>query len=283
MDHKPAPESQTLHDLPMIVHLQGDEDFVTEFSIDAEEAMYKLGIKRSRLTQISGKELRVGRIRVDRYVRPMYRAKDIEDYQNWTRATATHQSASQILQSSVTEMLANLKDVSSSQTHIQTERLKTLQHALLQSFHMSTKRVLDEFKADMRKKNLEQEQGLSTLQRVLKLSYELQESLNKLHGVLQDEWGTNRELFESMHKDWRESQQQVAKFKKDLLAAAAKNDDALSTAMVALESINGRLDSFEQILSRMEKERVRKDDHLQTLRKNKLRQARRIRRHIAKK
>ncbi len=48
-------------DLPMIVWLRGDELYVDEFCLDADAAMKALGIKRSRLTQISGKELRVGR------------------------------------------------------------------------------------------------------------------------------------------------------------------------------------------------------------------------------
>lgn len=81
-------------DLPMVVWLRGDEPVADEFVIDAEGAMQMLGIKRSRLTQISGRELRVGRIRIDRYTRPVYRMKDILEYKNWTRSTATHARAS---------------------------------------------------------------------------------------------------------------------------------------------------------------------------------------------
>jgi hypothetical protein len=63
-------ESAT-NDFPMIVWLRGDEPWFSQFDMDAEAVMSALGIKRSRLTQISGKELRVGRVRMDRYIRPV--------------------------------------------------------------------------------------------------------------------------------------------------------------------------------------------------------------------
>lgn len=88
-------------DLPMIVWLRGDEPWYPEFDLDAEAVMQRLGIKRSRLTQISGKELRVGRIRMDRYIRPIFRSKDVESYLNWTRATASHQRSSSAIKEAV--------------------------------------------------------------------------------------------------------------------------------------------------------------------------------------
>lgn len=83
--------------LPMVVWLRGEEDYFGEFSLEADQAMEMLGIKRSRLTQISGKELRVGRKRVDRYVRPVYRPEDVTQYLEWIRPTASHQKSSQVL------------------------------------------------------------------------------------------------------------------------------------------------------------------------------------------
>lgn len=93
-DHSPL-------DLPMIVWLRGDESWYPEFDLDADAVMQRLGIKRSRLTQISGKELRVGRIRMDRYIRPIYRSSDVEQYSNWTRATASHQRSSSAIKEAV--------------------------------------------------------------------------------------------------------------------------------------------------------------------------------------
>jgi CheY-specific phosphatase CheX len=81
-------------DFPMIVWLRGDEPWFHDFNMDADGVMKTLGIKRSRLTQISGRDLRVGRVRVDRYIRPIYRSLDVQQYLNWTRATASHQKSS---------------------------------------------------------------------------------------------------------------------------------------------------------------------------------------------
>ncbi len=101
-------------DMPMIVWLRGDEDYVEDFSIDADTAMKTLGIKRSRLTQISGKELRVGRIRIGRYVRPVYRPVDIQAYVEWTRPTATHAKSSNIIEEAAGELLKQAQKVSGS-------------------------------------------------------------------------------------------------------------------------------------------------------------------------
>ncbi len=84
-------------DLPMIVWLRGDEPNFNDFSVDVDGAMAELGIRRSRLTQISGRELRVGKKRVDRYIRPCFRPEDIAAYKTFTRATVSHMKSSQVL------------------------------------------------------------------------------------------------------------------------------------------------------------------------------------------
>lgn len=88
----------------MVVWLRGDEPWCGDFSLDAEGVMQQLGIKRSRLTQISGRELRVGRIRRGRYVSPVYRPADVAQYLEWTRATATHMKASSVLQDAAAQL-----------------------------------------------------------------------------------------------------------------------------------------------------------------------------------
>src|SRR6478735_1247545 len=105
------PASQKDHQLPMIINFRGDEELVDEFNWDAEQVMEFLGIKRSRLTQISGKELRVGRIRRDRYLRPIYRESDVRDYQEWTRATATHQSSSRAIEQAIDSLDDRFSDL----------------------------------------------------------------------------------------------------------------------------------------------------------------------------
>ncbi len=98
-------------DLPLIVWLKGDESFAGDFCIDADQAMKVLGIKRSRLTQISGKELRVGRMRQGRYIRPVYRQLDLNEYLEWTRPTATHIKSSDVLMQAATELRSGTKEV----------------------------------------------------------------------------------------------------------------------------------------------------------------------------
>lgn len=92
-----APDEGSGEELPMTVWLRGDEPLCEEFTLDADAVMDQLGIKRSRLTQISGKQLRVGRMRLGRYLRPVYRQADVDEYLKWTRATATHLKSSSVL------------------------------------------------------------------------------------------------------------------------------------------------------------------------------------------
>lgn len=107
-DHAPDDE-----DLPMVLWLRGDEEIIDEFTMDAEAAMTALGIKRSRLTQISGRELRVGRIRIDRYTRPVYRPKDVQAYLEWTRASASHQKSSQAIEMAAQKLEAQRDELGS--------------------------------------------------------------------------------------------------------------------------------------------------------------------------
>ncbi|MFK7824572.1 MAG: hypothetical protein AB8G05_10465 [Oligoflexales bacterium] len=97
--------------LPLSLWLKGDEPYFKEFSLDAEEVMQQLGIKRSRLRQISGNELRVGRKRVERYIRPFYRPNDVENYLSWTRATASHQKSSQMLNTAAEKLSEQSKSL----------------------------------------------------------------------------------------------------------------------------------------------------------------------------
>ncbi|RZA27230.1 MAG: hypothetical protein EOP10_00930 [Proteobacteria bacterium] len=103
--------SQKDQTLPMVITLRGDEAIVEEFTYDSEQAMSFLGIKRSRLNQISGRELRVARVRRDRYIRPVYRESDLKDYLEWTRATATHLSSSKAIEQAVENLDDRFNDV----------------------------------------------------------------------------------------------------------------------------------------------------------------------------
>lgn len=122
-----ACEAGPVEPLPMIVWLRGDEPWCGDFTLEAEDVMQRLSIKRSRLTQISGRELRVGRIRRGRYVSPVYRSIDVDEYLEWTRATATHLKASSVLQ----EAVAQLEDSSERLA----DRVAHATHAVSDSLH----------------------------------------------------------------------------------------------------------------------------------------------------
>lgn len=97
--------------LDMIVWLKGDEPYFGDFSLSADEVMASLSIKRSRLNQISGKELRVGRARIDRYYRPVYRPTDVEAYLNWTRPTASHQRSTSVLNEAAKKLHSSVASI----------------------------------------------------------------------------------------------------------------------------------------------------------------------------
>ena len=99
--------TQDTNNLPMIVWLRGDEE---EFTLTAEDVMATLDIKRSRLTQISGRELRVGRRRVDRYLKPFYRPADVHSYQEQTRAALTRQRSAAAVSSVAADIEARHKN-----------------------------------------------------------------------------------------------------------------------------------------------------------------------------
>lgn len=115
------PDDQLPEPLPMTLWLRGDEAYCGSFNLDADAVMELLGIKRTRLTQISGRELRVARTKRGRYIVPVYRPEDVEQYRSWSRATATHLKSTQ----AVTEATENLKD--------QTSQLFTKTETLLQN------------------------------------------------------------------------------------------------------------------------------------------------------
>jgi hypothetical protein len=118
-------DKKTSTDLPFVVFLRGDEDFFEEFSWDADKVMAALNIRRSRLNQISGKELRVGKKKVDRYIRPVYRPCDVYGYLEWTRPTASHQRSSKIM------------DAARQKLEDHSEKLKTTLESYDQRLHKS--------------------------------------------------------------------------------------------------------------------------------------------------
>ena len=97
--------------LPMVVWLHHGDSLRDTFTMDADAVMDELGIKRSRLTQISGKDLRVGRLRIDKYTKPFYRPEDVAEYKTWTRATASHQKSALAIDSALARLDQQVEDL----------------------------------------------------------------------------------------------------------------------------------------------------------------------------
>ena len=159
-------ESESITELPMIVWLKGDEEYFNEFCLDADSVMAQLQIKRSRLTQISGKELRVGKARIDRYIRPVYRPEDVQNYISWSRAPITKMKTTTELQE-VTEQLEKKftsllidnqpKQNSTSATSSSPDTVNTRELVKLK------KEVIDVFQKILRKVDRNNAQRLQTL------------------------------------------------------------------------------------------------------------------------
>lgn len=95
--------------LPFALWLAGDEPYFGDFCLDADEVMKRLHIKRTRLTQISGRELRVGRMRMGRYIKPFYREIDVEDYLGLSKAPQTAMKQKEII-SEAQKQLAEVRE-----------------------------------------------------------------------------------------------------------------------------------------------------------------------------
>lgn len=153
-----ATSSQATDALPQIVWIRGDEPYAGDFSLSVEDVMTALGIKRSRLTQISGRELRVGKTRVDRFIKSVYRQADLDEYRAWTRPTATHQKSASIVreaidglheeQKAITERLAAVAQEVDAKVGGLLEELDTLKN--LPAFMRSVTQQLAEIEARMK-------------------------------------------------------------------------------------------------------------------------------------
>lgn len=100
-------------EMPLIVQLKGDEHFFGDFDLSADQTMEILGIKRSRLNQISGKDLRVGRAKIDRYVRPIYRSIDVNEYLRWSRSSATQKKSQEVIDEATSKLLLKAEELAS--------------------------------------------------------------------------------------------------------------------------------------------------------------------------
>ncbi len=132
--------------LPAVVWLRGDEPYFSDFSIDADQAMILLGIKRSRLTQLSGKELRVGRVKVDRFIRPVYRKIDIDEYLQATRASISHAKSSHIVNEAAEKLNANAEKMTLQVIEQTTTQLHDLKDFFAESLSLQFQSLENSYK-----------------------------------------------------------------------------------------------------------------------------------------
>ena len=180
--------------LPMILVLKQEDRLALEFSLDAQAVMEELGIKRSRLTQISGRELRVARIKMGQYIRPMYRPDDVNEYKSWSRATATHQKASSMvqhaadsLQNQAEKLSHTLTDSIEEFSSTLSESLSSIRSDLIQE-RLDRKENLDHFKEDIlstlnQSSNIHQEFLQNSSSSILDKLFQIEQKLLSLQDI----------------------------------------------------------------------------------------------------
>lgn len=265
--------------LPMLLWLRGDEDICQQFTIDADEAMDQLGIRRSRLTQISGRELRVGRMRSGRYIRPVFRQVDIDSYKDWTRPTASHTKSADL----VAKALEPLKSASVNFD----EKLQNLESAFSERFDM-----LNE---NLRRQNIQVSRQISEeIHRQRKQILQLKSTIefqNKAIQVLSDKTSnisTKVAVLPSLLQESSDIGFQVADLSQsiqrqesnlsdnaDMLLAHAQTimniiDDSEKRTAIRINSSNERLDQWISMnLTQLRRSRRTKPLTLRTLAKQK--------------
>ncbi len=125
---------------PILVWLRGDEAYCDEFSLSADAVMEILGIKRSRLTQIAGRELRVARRRDGRYIKPMFRPIDVEEYKQNSRAPMSHLKSSEVFQ----QTFEGVWEQFDAKLTYEIEAVKNLQKKHFEDVLQETRKILDE-------------------------------------------------------------------------------------------------------------------------------------------
>ena len=232
-------------ELPMVVHLRGDEEWVDQFTVEADEAMAFLGIKRSRLAQISGRELRVGRIRKDRYIRPVYRREDLDRYHRWTRATATHKSSSETIRDSLDEAI---EAWSKSFAEILAEHKDNILPAFRSVLELMRRQVLEV--VDKR----HHEHGLKVETLMLRQAQIKEVLLAELPMIagLRDEIAVTRSLNKSLNEEVRDLKASVQILRNEIETEKLSHRSELQELFHCLESLKQREDNSLIAMERVE-------------------------------
>lgn len=227
-------------DFPMVVWLRGDESYAEDFKIDADEAMKMIGIRRSRLTQISGKELRVGRRRIGRYIRPVYRSEDVQAYVQWTRPTASHAKSSSIvedaakklfeqsekLEQNLKQSLANSLNEITSTAQIRHDETVRMQNENLQKLLNEQRSQLQQLSDQFSKTTerlVETAARLESIERCIDTKHQEMQSLVKVNQTLLHDSLTQTKELSLEFKSVPSADDAIAKVKKEFVEVCAQN------------------------------------------------------------
>ncbi|MEZ4743213.1 MAG: hypothetical protein R3B45_12340 [Bdellovibrionota bacterium] len=236
-------DNPTATELPMVVWLRGDEPYFSEFTLNADEVMQILGIKRSRLTQLSGKELRVGRTRIDRYIRPIYRQVDVEKYLNWTRKTASHKRSSEAL-----EQAAKNLDQKSNQ----------LSQEIFETKKNFSKDIADNISATLSLNDSKKQHTLNQIHQLLEKSY------NKQFSHLEDRYGHLKRQLQKVFNTSEKNNEISAK-----IDALISNTSSLMTEIQDLKlKIHNNEQKTTQLFEELHKDIAEVTEHIYSLNKS---------------
>ena len=255
----PTPE-----DLPMVVWLVGTEPWFSEFSLEADHVMTSLGIKRTRLTQIAGRELRVGRVRRGRYISPVFRPEDVEQYLKWSRAPSTHIKSS--------TMLSEAADTLKQQADLLETQFLELKDSMTSDFETGIRRAV------LQSEEISAANKAQIQRSFLQFSEQMAERL-AIFGRRQDafaqQFGQLTSVIEKLHagqmailQTLQESQvrnsTEMAQHAKDLESSLAKVEEKITSA-TEIESDNLRINRAVVRAQKMQRPRLQNKKMLQTL------------------
>ena len=233
-------------ELPIDLSLDGSEPYFQEFCLGADDVMKRLGIKRSRLRQISGDQLRVGRKKVDRFIRPFYRICDVNNYLEWTRASASHLKSSKVIEES-TRVFNQTWEEFTSQNFARWQKFEDLLCTKIESLFQALQEIKDN-QVEMTRwvsyeKNFEEK-----VARGVHLFHQVSRDLLNSKKEVLDQIRTESTLISTLHNNWQLKQSQEnysqKKMAKEVLDQATSQKEALKKLENKVENIHKVLDNL---------------------------------------
>lgn len=233
-------EDVNLDGLPKMLWLRGDEPHFELFDLDADKVMELLGIKRSRLNQISGKELRVARKRDGRYVRPFYRKEDVQEYLEWTRSTVTHKRSSEVVDSAAKALSAKAEHLSDEFRGLKS----TIEAKLQKEFHSGSQNLYGCLKAFHQMQTMQIEK--------------CQKGVLDIERHMQTSFASFQNLLDRLEKSQHDSTQEVAALSRGI-------SELLSTVQLQTQWLRDHGEHLRAMQNQLQQDTVKHNQGLQQL------------------